>query len=253
MKESNKSTRKVYRTTKSKQHNKSVKLPKDLIPDTSPPKTTKKNKIQNTVNSIRRVDDINYLRNRVLSQFKISDENITNFKRYVKAPNDCVINALQIIGIIDNFVGNMLRIAYGERGIASQKQIELIFTFSTSQKYKYHSLTYEIFVKTITENINPGHIVFAGYIGHVFLIGKTLNGKLVYIDPQTTVGICYLENDECEKLIHPDSLNAKFKELEEKYPVIKTLVSSKKTYKLLYNIPEQLSNEELRKLGIHID
>jgi hypothetical protein len=171
------------------------------------------------------------IRNQILSQYRITDEHINEFKSFVKAPNDCVINALQIMGMIDGFTGNMLRISViGQQTGFTKKQIELIFTLRTGKPFRYHPMNYETFSKTIKEKLMPGHIVFAGYTGHAFLIGRTLDGNLFYIDPQSEVGICNLADINCEELI---------KHQEE--------------YFLLYHTETQLSIKELRKLGFHIN
>ena len=195
---------------------------KSLRPLISKSKTLKKNFSKEKRRSI--------IRNQILSQYRIADENITNFKRFVKAPNDCVISALQIMGMIDDFTGNMLRISFiGQTGFTKQ-QIELIFTLRTGKPYKYHQMKYDTFSQTIKEKLMPGHVVFAGYTGHAFLIGRTLDGNLFYIDPQTEVGICNLADDNCEELIKTQG-----------------------DYFLLYHTETFLSKEELRKLGFHID
>jgi len=184
-----------------------------------------------TVRKTSRERRTSIIRNQILSQYAITDEHINGFKRFVKAPNDCVINALQIMGMIDDFTGNMLRISeIGQEIGFTKKQIELIFTLRTSKPFRYLPMNYESFSETIKEKLMPGHIVFAGYTGHAFLIGRSLNGNLFYIDPQTEVGICNLADDNCEELI-----------------------KNKEEYFLLYHTETLLSREELRKLGFHIN
>jgi len=217
-------TKKVYSTLLSK-HNKTVKLPKDLIPDTPPKSIKSKNKKESLRQRILKLS-----RERNLSQFTMTDERIQNFKRFVKSPRDCFINAMQLMGMIDTTAANILRISFaGELGF-KKEQIELIFTLKTSKPFKFYQMNYEKFSDTIKNKLEAGNVVFAGYTGHVFLIGKTYNGDILYIDPQTEVGICNLSDENCEKLIQ-----------------------NKSDYFLMYHTDTELSKDELRKLGIHIN
>jgi hypothetical protein len=62
-----------------------------------------------------------------LSIFKISDENINSFQRFINAPMDCVINALQLIGLLDSLTSNIFRIScVGKQGF-ELIQIEKLF------------------------------------------------------------------------------------------------------------------------------
>ena len=221
-------TRKVYSTLLSK-HNKTVsKLPKDLIPNT-PPKSIKSIKSKNKKESLKQ-RILKLSRERNLSQFTMTDERIQNFKRFVKSPRDCFINAMQLMGMIDTTAANILRISFaGELGF-KKEQIELIFTLKTSKPFKFYQMNYEKFSDTIKNKLEAGNVVFAGYTGHVFLIGKIRNGDIVYIDPQTEIGICYLSDENCEKLIQ-----------------------NKGDYFLMYHTETLLSKDELRKLGIHYE
>jgi len=220
-----KTTRKVYSTLLSK-HNKTVsKLPKDLIPDT-PPKSIKPKIVKESL----RQRNLKLSRERNLSQFIMTDERIQNFKRFVKSPRDCFINAMLLMGMIDNTAANILRISFaGELGFMKE-QIELIFTLKTSKPFKFYQMNYEKFSDTIKNKLESGNVVFAGYTGHVFIIGKTYNGDIVYIDPHTEVGICNLSDENCEKSIQ-----------------------NKGDYYLMYHTDTLLSKDELRKLGIHFE
>jgi len=231
-----KTTRKVYSTLLSK-HNKTVKLPKDLIPDTPPKSIKSKNKKESLRQRILKLS-----RERNLSQFTMTDERIKNFKRFVKSPRDCFINAMQLMGMIDTTAANILRISFaGELGF-KKEQIELIFTLKTSKPFKFYQMNYEKFSDTIKNKLEAGNVVFAGYCTkiykenvvidncHVFLIGKIYNGDILYIDPQTEVGLCNLSDENCEKLIQ-----------------------NKGDYFLMYHTDTELSKDELRKLGINFE
>jgi len=124
----------------------------------------------------------------ILSQFKISDENIMNFKRYLKSPMDCVINALQLMGVLDTISSNMLRISCVGTSGFEKEQIEKIFILYGGVNFEFKSTKdFNEFASIIENQLLPGNVVFAGYTGHVFIIGRYLNGQLVYIDPQLNI------------------------------------------------------------------
>ena len=160
-----------------------------------------------------------------LSQFKISDENIMNFKRYIKSPMDCVINALQLMGILDIVTSNMLRIScVGTNGF-EKDQIEKIFILYVGVNFEFKSTKdFNEFANTIENKLLPGHVVFAGYTGHVFILGRHLDGKIMYIDPQIDT-ICYINT--CQDLIR----------------------NGGKEYFILFNSEEKLTNTHLEYLG----
>jgi len=167
----------------------------------------------------------------ILSQFAISDQNITEFKRYVKKPMDCVINTLQIFGILDNISANIIRIScVGENGFTTE-QIEKIFILVLGNKFHYKSITnYDDFVRIIEETLSPGYGVFAGYAdtyGHVFIIARRLDGVIMMIDPQSNM-ICEINN--CQNKIPRET-----------------------TYFLLYHSPKKMSELQLKKLGFVFD
>ena len=161
----------------------------------------------------------------ILSQFKISDENIMNFKRHIQSPMDCVINALQLMGVLDTLSSNILRIScVGSRGF-EKEQIEKIFTLYTGVNFEFKSTkNFDEFANTIETQLLPGNVVFAGYTGHVFIIGKYLDGRLVYIDPQL--------NTICDINICQDMLK-----------------NGGKEYFILFNSEEKLTSTQLEYLG----
>ena len=161
----------------------------------------------------------------ILSQFKISDENIMNFRRHIQSPMDCVINALQLMGILDTLSGNILRIScVGSTGF-EKYQIEKIFILYTGVNFEFKSTKdFDEFAKMIETLLLPGNVVFAGYTGHVFIIGRYLNGQLVYIDPQLNT-ICDILN--CQDMIK----------------------NGGNEYFVLFNSEEKLTSTQLEYLG----
>ena len=126
-----------------------------------------------------------------LTQFGINDVQIQSFRRNVLSPKDCVINALQLIGMLDIYTANLLRITLvGQFGI-DQSQIEQIFIL-------YYGYTF-------ISCLQVGHVAFAGYqdvngAKHVFLIGRKTDGHVYYIDPQINQ-ICNLSDPQCLQYI----------------------------------------------------
>jgi hypothetical protein len=138
---------------------------------------------------------------------------------------DCVINALQLIGVLDTFSSNILRIScVGSTGF-EKDQIEKIFVLYKGVNFDFKSTkNFDEFANSIETQLLPGNIVFAGFTGHVFIIGRYLNGKLVYIDPQI--------NTICDIITCQDILKKGGKE-----------------YFILFNSKEKLTNPQLEYLG----
>jgi hypothetical protein len=138
---------------------------------------------------------------------------------------DCVINALQLIGILDTFSGNILRIScVGSTGF-EKDQIEKLFILYVGLNFEFKATNdFDDLLNTIDTQLLPGYVVFAGYTGHVFIIGRYLNGKLVYIDPQI--------NTICDIITCQDILKKGGKE-----------------YFILFNSKENLTNPQLEYLG----
>jgi alpha-tubulin suppressor-like RCC1 family protein len=148
-----------------------------------------------------------------ICEFQISDTNIENFRRWVKKPMDCVINALEIIGVLDQTNADLMRIAVGDYGF-SIGQIQAIFKYIwPDYEWRFYSYSNISTLVNYTNNImTPGNVIFCGYVkkskhtsdkratSHVLLIGKRLDHKIIYIDPQIDT-FCDLNSPECYKYI----------------------------------------------------
>ena len=157
----------------------------------------------------------------ILSQFQISDANMSSFSRVFPSPTDCVISALQIMNIIDATSANIMRVATLGKQTMDKKQIEIIFCYAKRHNFMFKPTnSYEEWSNWISRLLEPGHVVFAGYTGHVFLIGRHLDGSIIYIDPQVS-NPCNLNDPECEKYLR-----------------------NKQTWFLLFNSQEQLTSEQ---------
>lgn len=117
---------------------------------------------------------------------------------------DCFINALQLIGFIDEKCGNLMRISSAGRTGFTKEEIEIIYIYLTGNNYDFKPTNnFDEFAKEIESKILPGYAVFAGFEGeyfgnrykHVFLIAKKNDNTIFYIDPQIPI-ICNV--NECQ-------------------------------------------------------
>jgi hypothetical protein len=179
-------------------------------------KTRKTRKIKQKIYKGGKLPEAN-----LLSFFKITDENLLYFQRQFPRPMDCVINALQILGLIDNTHAQIMRISsLGHLGI-TKEQIELIFIYLKKRNFKFiNAQNIEEWIRTIERKVPPGSVVFGGYSigteGHVFLIGRNLKGHLVYIDPQVSPHYCIItdenyNNCSIQNIIRDNGGNDNFK------------------------------------------
>jgi hypothetical protein len=137
-----------------------------------------------------------------IAQFRIFDEYLADFKRLVDKPMDCVINAMQLIGMFDFKTAELLRIKVGTVGF-QKSEIEKIFTLYLPHIFKFESYNYDKWANEIKENLKPSNVMFVGYAGHVFLIGKKVNGEIIMIDPQLPKEhqVCNLSDSTCFNFI----------------------------------------------------
>jgi hypothetical protein len=164
-----------------------------------------------------------------LSQFKITDEQIMSFKRAVQSPMDCFINTLQILGVMNSMTANIMRISSAGKTGFTKEEIEKIFIFLSGHNHDFKSTaSSQQFSEWIAKFLYPGYAVFAGHEGgtnHVYLIGRKIDGTIVYIEPQLGI-ICDLSSLECQEYL-----------------------KNNKVYRLMFNSVEKLSPEQITQLG----
>lgn len=167
-----------------------------------------------------------------LVEIKISDQNLCNFRRYMNSQMDCLINAMQLMGLIDSKAANLVRISSaGTTTGFTIEQISSIFILYTNKFCLFRQMAnFNAFATQLTK-INPGTVALGGYttegLSHVFLIGKTIGGEMVYIDPRETISTyCNLSEQQC--------LN---------------ILSNKNLYYLLYHNDTKLTLEQFNALG----
>ena len=141
---------------------------------------------------------------------------------------DCVINALQIFGALDIKSSNILRISCAGDAGFYKEQIEKIFILLLGNNFNFKSSdNYQEFVEIIEKTLLPGHGVFAGYTGHVFIIARKENGVIMLIDPQRSSIVC--EINECQDYIR-----------------------NKKEYYLLFQSPEKMTPTQITSMGFYV-
>lgn len=139
-----------------------------------------------------------------ISEFKISDEDLMKFFKLVNKRNDCVINALQLIGILDRLNADLMRIAVGDIGLNADQIRDTFSLVVPTKAWRFLRYTDVKDLASFTQfYMKPGHVIFCGfedeYTKHVFLVGKTMSGNVLYIDPQINL-ICDLDS-QCRSII----------------------------------------------------
>lgn len=137
-----------------------------------------------------------------ISVFPITSDSLNKFRRWVKKPRDCVINALEVIGVLDQTNADLMRIAVGDMGLVPE-QIAGIFEYmselaGTRFSYRFFRYTDINTLSNVCAHMPINSVIFCGYnknnFKHVFLIGKNSVNDLVYIDAQYGK-LCSLKSD----------------------------------------------------------
>lgn len=243
--QSNKKTRKNYKRIKPRYFQKGGSLPEASVVEVNLengicPKDRCLNGPKNKKGGNPKVDDY-YIGpswgNLVVSNFKITDKNIADFKRLFgnECMYDCVVSAMQIIGILDFYTANLIRITkIGKEYGITNHEIEKIFTLIFNKRYVLQETNKaNEFGEYVKSHLHPGHCIFCGIkrgdgTGHVLLIGRDLSGRLIKLDPQSTNPFCYLEEDK-------DCYNE--------------FITNTTTYYLLFNYQNCLTQEEQLRMG----
>jgi len=126
--------------------------------------------------------------------FPISDRDLNNFRRNFPAPEDCVINAIELLGLVSPRDAALMRILVGKRGVETY-QIEDIFRWIyPDYGWRFHRIAVthpnKNRILNHLQSIPPSSVVFAGIEwtrggNHVILLGRQRNGELVALDPQS--------------------------------------------------------------------
>ena len=130
--------------------------------------------------------------------FQITSDNIDNFRRSFARPMDCLINALQLLGLVDSVEALNLRIQYGNVGFQQQEIVNyfnnyynLFHCFSSYDNLQ--NILYVISQLPIGLGILCG-VQFHSGEKHVFITAKDLNGNILVLDPQRQTSIVPLDD-----------------------------------------------------------
>lgn len=125
-------------------------------------------------------------------EFKITDDNIESFKGMNPNPTDCVINAMEILGLIDSTSAGIARIIVRDMGVITTR-ISEIFEFITKIKHNWVTYRDKESFSSIVGSLSPGHAFFilAEFYGsdmsHAIVIAKNLSGEVFVLDPQISL------------------------------------------------------------------
>jgi len=150
-----------------------------------------------------------------LSNFVLTNQQLITFRRLFTTQSymDCVISAMQIIGIFDFYTANILRITKLSKIGFELGEIELIFSLRLNKKFNFvQTNNINEFIQYVSLRIKPGHCIFCGTqnrngFKHVFLIAKSLDNIILKIDPQSPNKFCSLEtHQDCIKEFAQDNI-----------------------------------------------
>ncbi len=139
-------------------------------------------------------------------QFKITDDAIIKFRRWVKKPRDCVINALELLNILDQQSADIARIMAGNEGLTIEQIEEIFSLIEPNFNWRFvRLLKLKKILDYARKNLDQSNAIFCGYMDkkttqHVFLIAKDMDNKVVYIDPSLNM-LCDLNTIQCQNLI----------------------------------------------------
>jgi len=124
-------------------------------------------------------------------QFQIFDSYIEAFAGMSPRPADCVINAMEILRILDAQSAGISRILVGEMGVQPRAIIEIFdMVYRSSHEWTASNQnSFQLFVDTLM----PGYAYFCaiefleaigGIGGHAIVVSKSSDGRAWILDPQ---------------------------------------------------------------------
>lgn len=138
-----------------------------------------------------------------IAAIPITQEQIFQTSRLLAAPRDCVINAMQLLGIVPQDTAAVMRIMVGDTGLLPD-QVTRIFEFVYRRPFilEYQPISNLPLLDQELEMLPFSHAAFVGIryptgSGHVFIVGKSDTGSLVYLDPQRPT-LCNLYDINCK-------------------------------------------------------
>lgn len=167
-----------------------------------------------------------------VANFMITYDQLTKIKRYISNSRDCVLVALNAMGILTPKMHAIASIIVDDKYVNGDSIVNVI-RYKFGGKWKFLKFdAKEDFIQKLKESLRPGCMAFAGFVwsngvGHFCMIYRDLQtGELFYMDPQ--VGIYASFNDPW---------------------VIKNVLDASKKMNILastYKAPQLSKNEPLR-------
>lgn len=123
-----------------------------------------------------------------IASFSMQYFDINEFGRTKPKPRDCVINAMELLQLMDKRSADLMRIMVGDRGIFEGQLVDCFNLVYEEDNVSFQFQSYsnpDTLIKYVKEDLGPNNVIFCGYDDkHVFLIGKGLDGNIYLIDPQ---------------------------------------------------------------------
>jgi hypothetical protein len=140
-----------------------------------------------------------------IAKYRIYPETIFKIQ-YVPRLNpsnvDCVVNAMEILGILSREEAGLVRQRIGHGGIPPEQFLQKFREKNPEYNYNFIQISMRELIPWIINEMPSLSMIFCGYlhkngVGHVYLIGKNNQGKIFLLDPQLNPPICSLETSDC--------------------------------------------------------
>lgn len=137
---------------------------------------------------IRKIEKLSILPPNYLP-FPITDTKLDGLKRMNPTQNDCVINAFEILGVMDSREAALSRAFHNNRPIGMDKIVETMNAVGYPHQHKFELVNDATFADVMNE-LKPGNSIFAGITwegvgtGHVILLAKGVDRINYVLDPQ---------------------------------------------------------------------
>ena len=125
--------------------------------------------------------------------------NAVNLPRLNRSNADCVVNAMEILGIINSKEAGLQRSRIGSSGIMPEDFLQKFHNTNPDYIYRFAQISMNELMPWINNDMPKLTMIFCGYkdqknIGHVYIIAKDSDGKIFLLDPQLNPPICELRN-----------------------------------------------------------
>ena len=120
---------------------------------------------------------INTANEQTLSVFPINADTIRNFRRFFthNSSKDCVISALQLIGVFDIFTANVLRITSSGLNGMSKEELLTILMFRFNKRFNFQ----EYYNDGIATNPQGGYVNFLNHLKLIFRPADLNNTSII--------------------------------------------------------------------------